>query len=82
MSVYVDSARNKFGRMLMSHMTADTLEELNDIAALVGLKRCWLQAQKHPHYDLCQEKRELAIHHGAKVVSSKDIVRIARRLKP
>lgn len=79
--VYVDSARHPLGRMLMSHMTADSLEELHEMAGMVGLKRCWLQAHGLPHYDLCQEKRELAIQHGAKAVSSKEIVRVARRLR-
>ena len=81
MSVYVDSARNKLGRMLMSHMTADTLEELHGMADRLGFQRGWFQGGARPHYDVCQRSRALAVEHGARVVSSKEIVRVARRLR-
>jgi hypothetical protein len=77
--VYVDSARNKLGRMKMAHMTADTVPELVIFAFGLGLKTTWLQTPRtRPHFDLCQEKREQAIQRGAKVVTSKELVRIAR----
>ena len=39
MTVYVDNAFIKMGRMLMCHMIADTDKELHEMAQLVGLKR-------------------------------------------
>lgn len=76
MSVYVDRAKNKLGRMKMSHMLADSLEELHEIAEKVGLKREWFQENKTPHYDLCQSKRKLAIKLGAIDVNNRELVQI------
>ena len=68
MVVYVDNTRNKFKHMIMSHMWADTDEELHAMATKVGLKRVWFQRPPHAkwkHYDLCQEKKCMAIRLGA-----------------
>ena len=59
MRVFVDSAKLPYGRMLMSHMLADTLEELHDMADPIGIARKWFQPTSTPHYDICQEKRRL-----------------------
>lgn len=83
MAVYVDYARNPFGRMKMCHMLADTEEELHAMADKIGVKRKWFQ--KHasaPHYDICQTKRELAVSYGAIQVSDrKHLVEIIRRAR-
>lgn len=76
MSVYVDSARNKFGRMQMCHMMADSLEELHAMAEAIGLKREWFQNKGTPHYDVCQAKRAKAIELGAVVVDNRKIVEL------
>ncbi|KKM93545.1 hypothetical protein LCGC14_1207360 [marine sediment metagenome] len=76
MTVYVDNARIPFGRMLMSHMMADTLDELHEMAVKLGLRR-WFQ--DHPgsqHYDLSVSKREEAISRGAVAVSSREFVQL------
>lgn len=79
MAVYVDKARHPYGRMFMSHMMADTLDELHAMAANLGLKRSWFQALNRPHYDLCQAKKRQAIRLGAVEVSTRELVRIVRR---
>lgn len=65
MPVYVDNYRGKFRGMVMSHMMADSLEELHEFAAKLGMKREWFQNKSAPHYDVCQAKREEAFELGA-----------------
>lgn len=74
MSVYVDNALNDFGRMKMSHMIADSLEELHQMADAIGVQRRWYQPTNHPHYDICQSKRKLAIKMGAIPMSTRDVL--------
>ncbi len=68
MSVYVDDMKAKYGRMIMSHLTADTLKELHDMAEKIGVQRKWFQEPPEsslPHYDISQSKKECAIECGA-----------------
>lgn len=78
MPVYVDKAANLLGRMRMSHMLADTLEELHAMAEHVGLKREWFQNHGTPHYDLCQAKRRLALGAGAVEIDRRQTVALIR----
>lgn len=79
MSVYVDPARHKFGRMVMCHMAADTLGELHAMADLIGVARCHFQSGRVPHFDICKAKRRLAVRAGAIEVSSRELVSMFRR---
>lgn len=67
MTVYVDSMRARFGRMIMCHMIADTDDELHAMADRIGVSRRWHQAPpKHDsHYDIALSKRAIAVQHGA-----------------
>ncbi len=52
---------------------------LHVFAQKIGLKRCWFRAKSHPHYDLTTEKKTgIAIKAGAKLVSSKELIRALR----
>lgn len=70
MTVYVDDMYQyplgQFGRMKMSHMIADTLDELHEMAKRIGIARRHFQ-DKHsgPHYDVSMSKRAAAIEEGA-----------------
>lgn len=81
MTVYVDSAKNRYGRMLMCHMLADTEAELHSMADRIGVSRHWFQGHGTPHYDLCQTKRTLALQYGAVEIGRREVVALARRLR-
>lgn len=84
MTVYVDTMKAKYGRMVMCHMIADTTEELLAMADRIGVARKWLQkaGQHDEHFDIALSKRKLAVAAGAVEVSMMDLGRIlrARRL--
>ena len=75
MTVYVDDMRARYGRMIMCHMVADTLEELHDMADKIGIKRKWFQGD---HYDICLAKRRNAVALGAKEITRREALRICR----
>lgn len=83
MSVYVDAAIYGYGRMVMCHMLADTLEELHGMADKIGVARRWYQGPPKtstPHYDICKSKRARAVQHGAIECTAKEIVEVRRRV--
>lgn len=71
MAVYVDDMHlypiGQYGRMKMSHLLADTDEELHAMADRIGVARRWWQRPpKHSsHYDIALSKRALAVAAGA-----------------
>lgn len=78
MSVYLDDARLGFRRMTMSHLMADTLEELHAFADRLGLKREWFQGD---HYDLAESKRAKALKLGAIAVTQRQMVEVRKKLE-
>jgi hypothetical protein len=82
MSVYVDSLRSypktrrwPYGQAC--HLFADTVVELHQFAAAMGLKRAWFQDHALvAHYDLTPFMRGLAIRRGAVPVEAREAVRI------
>jgi hypothetical protein len=83
-SVYVDRVRLGYGRMLMSHMIADTPDELHAMADHIGVARHWFQ--KPPkvsfwHYDIAQSKRALSIGAGAIDSDRNTFVAALRRIR-
>jgi hypothetical protein len=63
------------------HLISDSIQNLHAFAESIGLKRHYFHGvrKKHPHYDLTNPKVLLrAIAAGARVVSSKEIVRLCK----
>lgn len=80
--VYVDAPIWKLGRMKMCHMIADSEDELHRMARRLGLKRAWFQHDaRHPHYDICKQKRALAIKHGAVALDRREFVTKMRSIR-
>lgn len=71
MAVYVDDMYKnpigEFGNMKMSHMAADTTEELLAMVDKIGVQRKWIQDKGtgSEHFDIAMGKRALAIKNGA-----------------
>lgn len=65
--VYVDNMDTGFGRMKMSHMVADSTEELLQMVDNIGVQRKWIQKQgtNLEHFDICLSKKKLAVQYGA-----------------
>ncbi len=76
--VYVDDMNASYGRMVMCHMMADTIEELHEMAAALGLERAWFQPLSRPHYDVSKTRKAEAVRLGAVEVTQKELVRINR----
>ncbi len=82
MSVYVDKAVNKYGRMIMCHMLADTTEELHVMADKIGINKKWFQGKASTwHYDICKSKRDVAVKNGAIEINRRETVAIIKRLR-
>jgi hypothetical protein len=67
-TVYVDSMRAPYGRLVMCHMIADTDEELRAMADKIGVQQKWHQGD---HFDIALSKRALAVAAGAVEISWK-----------
>lgn len=68
MTVYVDDVRHAFGRMVMCHMWADSLDELLSMADRIGVQRRWIQG--HPTLSFGKHREASWVHfdisHGCK----------------
>jgi hypothetical protein len=81
MAVYVDSERNRFGRMVMCHMFAHSLAELHEMAQAIGMDREWFQPLSFPHYDVSLSRRAVAVTRGAIEVDRRTGYEIRKRIR-
>jgi len=83
--VYIDNfyitGGGNFGRMKMSHLCADTTEELLTMVDKIGVQRKWMQHKGtlHEHFDIAMVKRELAIKHGAKEINFREYAKMIEK---
>lgn len=85
MAVYIGTKEYKYGKMIMWHMVANTLEELHEMASSCGIVKRHFQDGKRPHYDVCKESKQFAISKGAILVNDRNIIelwRVLTSLKP
>ena len=81
MAVYVDNACILFKGKMRHHLTADSLEEMHDFCASVGINRCWFHnAKRHPHYDVTYDQRDRAVAAGALLVPVRELLLKAKAL--
>ncbi len=80
MAVYIDDMyRHRIGEfrdMRMSHMIADSDDELHAMAARIGMKREWYQGD---HYDVPLTRRDQAIAFGAIPITYRQCGAMRRR---
>jgi len=83
--VYVDQLQpclpNKNWRYCEScHLAADSLNQLHDFAARLGLQRSWFQNHPRlPHYDLTKGMRFKALKMGAIEIDHKKLVELMNK---
>lgn len=87
MTVYVDSMNALYGRLKLSHMIADSDDELHAMADRIGLNRRWHQAPpiaSSSHYDISMSKRALAVAAGAVEITWREcsLMTMVRRRDP
>ncbi len=79
--VYVGKREYKYGRMIMSHVVADSLYELHEMAQNVGVdKRHFQDKAGKPHYDFCKQNKLKAIELGAIEVDDRKFIELYRAL--
>lgn len=78
--VYVDTMNQKYRRMVMCHMVADTQEELFEMCDKIGVARKWVQDYGTPreHFDICLSKKKKAIEHGAMEIGWRQLFEITK----
>lgn len=86
MPVYIDPQTNcapntKWRGSVVTHLFADTVDELHVFAGKIGLNRSWFQVGSLPHYDLTPSKRALAICEGVVILDRKQAVAKWREIR-
>lgn len=78
--VYIGKREYKLGGMIMSHMAADTLDELHLMASKLGIdSRHFQNKEGKPHYDLCKSRKLIGIQkYGCKLVDDRELILLYR----
>ena len=77
--MYVDNAFVERRGRHWCHLLADSVEELHEFAASIGLsKHAFHRAARIPHYDITEPQRQLVLAKGVREVTVRQGVMIAR----
>ena len=85
MPVYIDDMHKeemgRLGRMKMSHMIADSREELMYMARQIGMQPRWIQKRDtaHEHFDVAKGRRAQALTMGAIAITVRQCAMMCRR---
>lgn len=84
MTIYVDNSTwvKPNGRKKYSHMVADSVEELNQFAEKIGVKKHFWHRTRNPalsHFDITEKQFKVAVANGAEIVGN-DIASLARKM--
>lgn len=79
--VYVDNAFVEHRGRQWCHLLADSIDELHEFAASVGLsKHAFHRAARIPHYDISTRQRFLVLAKGAQSVTVRQGILLSRHL--
>src|SRR3546814_5159965 len=67
--------------MVRGHMLADSLDDLHQRAAAIGMDRNWFQPLSFPHYDVSLSRRARAVQLGAIEVDRREGYEIRKRIR-
>ena len=82
MTVYVDSECIRWRGRDWCHLVADSVEELHDFAARLGLQRNWFQNRgRYPHYDVTRAVRNRALRMGAVDADRETLIACCKRVR-
>lgn len=77
--MYVDNAFVERRGRHWCHLLADSVEELHEFAAYIGLsKQAFHRAARIPHYDITAPQRQLVLAKGARPVTVRQGILITR----
>lgn len=80
--IYVGTREYKYGRMIMSHMVSDSIDELHLMAKNIGVNKRHFQDKKgKPHYDICKQNKIKAINLGAIEINDREMIRILEKFR-
>ena len=72
MAILIDTAMWPWRDWMWCHMVSDTsIEELKEFADVLGIPERGFQGD---HFDIPEHMREIAINHGAHVVTTREIL--------
>lgn len=79
--VYVDNAFVARHGYQWCHLLADSVEELHEFAASIGLSaRAFHHTARIPHYDVTRSQRRVVLNKGALAVSVREGIRLTQHL--
>lgn len=83
MAIYVDDMNAPYRGEIISHLVADTREELLQAANQLGIDLATIQRPNTPweHFDIPENSKQEAISIGAQEVTQSDVVQLIHRKK-